>query len=68
VIFSILQNSGHTAVIVGKSKLVVFGGLVDKKFLSDITVYDLGTERCHKICFVWKELSSAELVLIWFVV
>jgi uncharacterized protein (DUF1810 family) len=52
VIFSILQNSGHTAVIVGKSKLVVFGGLVDKKFLSDITVYDLGTERCHKICFV----------------
>ncbi|KAG5239592.1 Kelch repeat-containing family protein [Salix suchowensis] len=34
-------RSGHTAVIVGKSKLVVFGGLADKKFLSDITVYDL---------------------------
>ncbi|XP_015577183.1 protein GLUTELIN PRECURSOR ACCUMULATION 3 isoform X2 [Ricinus communis] len=34
-------RSGHTAVIVGKSKVVVFGGLVDKKFLSDIIVYDM---------------------------
>ncbi|KAJ4971631.1 hypothetical protein NE237_004730 [Protea cynaroides] len=33
-------RSGHTAVNVGKSKVVVFGGLVDKKFLSDIAVYD----------------------------
>ncbi|CAL5363371.1 unnamed protein product [Camellia sinensis] len=33
-------RSGHTAVNIGKSKIVVFGGLVDKKFLSDITVYD----------------------------
>jgi hypothetical protein len=35
--------SGHTAVSIGKSKVVVFGGLVDKKFLSDIVVYDIGT-------------------------
>ena len=35
--------SGHTAVNIGKSKVVVFGGLVDKKFLSDIVVYDVGT-------------------------
>ncbi|MED6148359.1 G protein alpha subunit [Stylosanthes scabra] len=33
-------RSGHTAVNIGKSKVVVFGGLVDKKFLSDIAVYD----------------------------
>ncbi|KAM3685195.1 hypothetical protein ACB098_11G103300 [Castanea mollissima] len=34
-------RSGHTAVNIGKSKVVVFGGLVDKKFLSDIVVYDV---------------------------
>ncbi|CAN8316638.1 unnamed protein product [Cochlearia groenlandica] len=33
-------RSGHTAVNVGKSMVVVFGGLVDKKFLNDIIVYD----------------------------
>lgn len=35
-------RSGHSAVNIGKSKVVVFGGLVDKKFLSDILVYDIG--------------------------
>ncbi|CAL2239931.1 unnamed protein product [Prunus armeniaca] len=34
-------RSGHTAVIIGGSKVVVFGGLLDKKFLSDIVVYDI---------------------------
>nr|GMC96125.1 host cell factor [Ipomoea batatas]GME19176.1 host cell factor [Ipomoea batatas] len=34
-------RSGHTAVNIGKSKVVVFGGLVDKTFLNDITVYDI---------------------------
>lgn len=34
-------RSGHTAVNIGKSKVVVFGGLVDKKFLNDISVYDV---------------------------
>uniref|UniRef100_A0A2P2KHG1 Uncharacterized protein n=1 Tax=Rhizophora mucronata TaxID=61149 RepID=A0A2P2KHG1_RHIMU len=34
-------RSGHTAVTIGKSKVVVFGGLIDKKFLSDIFVYDI---------------------------
>ncbi|KAG6680355.1 hypothetical protein I3842_13G037500 [Carya illinoinensis] len=34
-------RSGHTAVNVGKSKVVVFGGLFDKRFLSDIMVYDV---------------------------
>ncbi|EYU19793.1 hypothetical protein ABFS82_06G087500 [Erythranthe guttata] len=34
-------RSGHTAVNIGKSKTVFFGGLVDKKFLNDVTVYDI---------------------------
>ncbi|XP_027111361.1 protein GLUTELIN PRECURSOR ACCUMULATION 3 isoform X1 [Coffea arabica] len=34
-------RSGHTAVNIGKSKIVVFGGLVDRKFLSDLFVYDI---------------------------
>ncbi|XP_057979299.1 protein GLUTELIN PRECURSOR ACCUMULATION 3 isoform X2 [Malania oleifera] len=33
-------RSGHTAVNVGKSKVVVFGGFVDKRFLSDMAVFD----------------------------
>ena len=33
-------RSGHSAVNIGKSKVVVFGGLVDKKFINDIVVYD----------------------------
>jgi hypothetical protein len=35
-------RSGHSTVNIGKSKVVVFGGLVDKKFLTDILVYDIG--------------------------
>ncbi|CAH9065746.1 unnamed protein product [Cuscuta europaea] len=34
-------RSGHTAVNIGNSKVVVFGGLADKTFLSDIAVYDI---------------------------
>ncbi|KAL7584542.1 protein GLUTELIN PRECURSOR ACCUMULATION 3 [Lactuca sativa] len=34
-------RSGHTAVNIGKSKIIVFGGLVDKNFLDDISVYDI---------------------------
>ncbi|GER51229.1 galactose oxidase/kelch repeat superfamily protein [Striga asiatica] len=34
-------RSGHTAVNIGNSKIVVFGGLVDKKFLNDVFVYDI---------------------------
>ncbi|XP_031492319.1 protein GLUTELIN PRECURSOR ACCUMULATION 3 isoform X3 [Nymphaea colorata] len=33
-------RSGHTAVNVGKSMVVVFGGLVEKRFLNDLCVYD----------------------------
>ena len=33
-------RSGHTTVNIGKSKIVVFGGLVDKQFISDLCVYD----------------------------
>lgn len=33
-------RSGHTSVGVGRSMVVVFGGLVDKKFLSDVIVFD----------------------------
>ncbi|URE28108.1 Kelch motif [Musa troglodytarum] len=36
-----LGRSGHTAVNVGKSKVVVFGGFADKRFLDDIAVYDI---------------------------
>lgn len=39
----VLNCSGHSAVNVGKSLVVVFGGLVDKRFISDIAVYDVGT-------------------------
>ncbi|KAG8380609.1 hypothetical protein BUALT_Bualt06G0033500 [Buddleja alternifolia] len=35
------ERVGHTAVNIGKSKIVFFGGLVDKKFLNDVTVYDI---------------------------
>ena len=33
-------RSGHTAVNIEKFKIVVFGGLVDKQFISDLCVYD----------------------------
>ncbi|KAF3782045.1 Host cell factor 1 [Nymphaea thermarum] len=33
-------RSGHTAVNVGTSMVVVFGGLVEKRFLNDLCVYD----------------------------
>ncbi|KAJ6847434.1 rho GTPase-activating protein gacHH [Iris pallida] len=33
--------SGHTSVLVGRSKVVVFGGFADKRFLDDIAVYDI---------------------------
>ncbi|KAL8171676.1 hypothetical protein V2J09_023480 [Rumex salicifolius] len=33
-------RSGHSSVNIGNSKIVVFGGLVDKRFLNDIIVYD----------------------------
>ncbi|XP_026414073.1 host cell factor-like [Papaver somniferum] len=33
-------RSGHTAINVGKSKVVIFGGLLDKRFLTDLTVLD----------------------------
>ncbi|XP_057852599.2 protein GLUTELIN PRECURSOR ACCUMULATION 3 isoform X1 [Cryptomeria japonica] len=35
-------RSGHSTVSVGKSMLVVFGGLVDKRFLRDTIVFDTG--------------------------
>ncbi|GLT66732.1 hypothetical protein SLA2020_390830 [Shorea laevis] len=41
-------RSGHSAVVIGKSKVVVFGGLVDKKFLSDIVVYDIENKLWFK--------------------
>ncbi|RZC76869.1 hypothetical protein C5167_000997 [Papaver somniferum] len=35
-----LEGDGHTAINVGKSKVVIFGGLLDKRFLTDLTVLD----------------------------
>ncbi|XP_066354084.1 protein GLUTELIN PRECURSOR ACCUMULATION 3-like isoform X1 [Miscanthus floridulus] len=37
-------RSGHTAVSIGKSKVVVFGGFADKRFLADVSVYDVENE------------------------
>lgn len=34
--------SGHTAVSISKSKVIVFGGFIDNKFLNDTFVYDIG--------------------------
>lgn len=34
-------RSAHTAVNVGTSMVIVFGGLVDKKFLNDVCVFDI---------------------------
>ncbi|EHA8589501.1 putative Rho GTPase-activating protein gacHH [Cocos nucifera] len=36
-----LPRSGHTAVNVGKSKVVIFGGFADRRFLDDVSVYDI---------------------------
>ncbi|KAJ3684020.1 hypothetical protein LUZ61_013184 [Rhynchospora tenuis] len=36
-----IARSGHTAVNIGKSKVIVFGGFADKRFLVDIAVYDI---------------------------
>ncbi|XP_020597737.1 RING finger protein B isoform X3 [Phalaenopsis equestris] len=36
-----IARSGHTAVNVGKSKVVVFGGFADRRFLVDIFVFDV---------------------------
>ncbi|WJX13978.1 G protein alpha subunit [Trifolium repens] len=41
-------RSGHSTVNIGKSKVVVFGGLVDKKFLTDILVYDIEAKLWYK--------------------
>ncbi|KAK4489665.1 hypothetical protein RD792_005477 [Penstemon davidsonii] len=41
-------RSGHTAVNIGKSKIVFFGGLVDKKFLNDVTVYDIENKMWYQ--------------------
>ena len=35
--------SGHSAVRVKGNRVVVFGGLYDKKFLHDLHVLDIGT-------------------------
>ncbi|KAE9619277.1 putative kelch-type beta propeller, galactose oxidase, beta-propeller [Lupinus albus] len=42
------HRSGHSAVNIGKSKVVVFGGLVDKNFLSDISVFDIDAKIWFK--------------------
>ncbi|KAH9602280.1 hypothetical protein KSS87_015441 [Heliosperma pusillum] len=35
-----LPRSGHSAVNIGGSKIVIFGGLVDKRFLTDLIIFD----------------------------
>ncbi|XP_040372928.1 protein GLUTELIN PRECURSOR ACCUMULATION 3 isoform X3 [Rosa chinensis] len=41
-------RSGHTSVNIGKSKVIVFGGLVEKRFLNDIVVYDIDNKLWYK--------------------
>ncbi|KAL3690971.1 hypothetical protein R1sor_004622 [Riccia sorocarpa] len=41
-------RSGHTAVKVGKSLLAYFGGLMEKKFLNDLTVLDTETMQWYQ--------------------
>lgn len=36
-----VARSGHTAVTVGKSKVVVYGGFADRRFIDGISVYDV---------------------------
>ncbi|XP_021299417.1 RING finger protein B isoform X2 [Herrania umbratica] len=54
-------RSGHTAVPIGKSKVVVFGGLLDKKFISDIAVYDIGTSDRTKYGFNQSVLEMGQM-------
>lgn len=68
--FSLWILSGHTAVNIGKSKVIVFGGLLEKKFLSDIVVYDIGTSLhtvfltfCFLI-FIMFHCSSPRFVIL----
>ncbi|GAU23548.1 hypothetical protein TSUD_40260 [Trifolium subterraneum] len=56
-------RSGHSTVNIGKSKVVVFGGLVDKKFLTDILVYDIEAKlwykpECTGNIWQWSELTG----------
>ena len=67
--------SGHTAVNVGKSMVVVFGGLVDKKFLNDIIVYDIGKYHTLALgllfpwhCFKYHMLRSWLALLVMTIV
>lgn len=50
------MSSGHSAVKVGSSYVLVFGGLVDKKFLNDLIVYDIG-----KLDFSTEQSRSSKM-------
>jgi hypothetical protein len=45
-------------VSIGKSKVVVFGGFADKRFLSDVSVYDVG----NQVSLQFSKRSLAEPV------
>lgn len=53
--------SGHSAVNIAKSKIVIFGGVVDKRFLNDITVYDAGT---FSLSLLSRYFCVREIVLV----
>ena len=57
--------SGHIAVLIGKSEVVVFGGLLDKKFLSDITVYDIGKLEFFCLNFSFSFFVSFVGFVLW---
>jgi hypothetical protein len=40
---ALVAGSGHSAVRVKGNRVVVFGGLYEKKFLHDLHVLDIGT-------------------------
>lgn len=51
--------SGHTAVNIGKSKVIVFGGIIDKRFLNDIFMYDIGRLSTSWSLFLFRRSIKA---------
>lgn len=62
------NRSGHSSVKVGSSLLVIFGGLVDKIFLQDLAVLDIGTCFTQICTLAARSVSGVQLMLHIYVV
>lgn len=59
---TLVAGSGHSAVRVKGNRLVVCGGLHDKKFLHDLHVLDIGTVQCRlALLYYESDVSNALL-------